>query len=145
MTRTILLIFALIIQGCAHISEKSSLYSEFMEYRESVEGSTLLENYTKYFDPALTSDIDLTDSSTVSQLEFSKMMAEEVQYFELVSKTKGCLTVNGKGVESNPIAFYIEYKYINEKWLIADIDVSFLENPEDYAKKALCPSEIRIN
>lgn len=144
MARIIPFLLVIFVFGCAHIPESSSLYSEFSAYKKSVDNSTLTQKYADYFDPSLTADIDFKDSSTVDQLEFSKYMIREAGHFEVVQGNRGCLTVNGTGSDNNPIALYIEYKRADGKWLISDVDVSFLENAKDYEAKALCPSEVRV-
>jgi len=137
-------LLVLLLYGCAHFSGSNSLYTEFAKYKTSVDESRLIDSYPLYFDPLLTGNIDIDNPSTASQLEFSKYMTREITHYEEVRNSKGCLTVNGVGSEDNPIAFYIEYKNIDNKWLISDIDVSFLDEIKEYKRKALCPSQTRV-
>lgn len=143
MIRFIPLLF-IFLYGCVHFPENVSLYGGFSEYKKSVDESTLIDNYSRYFDPLLTSNIDINNPSTASQLEFSKYMTREIGHYETEHNGKGCLTVNGVDSKNNPMAFYVEYKKSNNNWLISDIDVSFFGESNEYKNEALCPSQVRV-
>ena len=103
-----------------------------------------MEHYSLYFDAALVNNVDINDPSTASQLAFANYMIEEVSHYELTLNNKGCLTVNGLDADKAPVAFYIQYHQVNNKWLILDIDVAFLESNQKYESQALCPEQVRV-
>ena len=138
-------LLAISLSGCVHLSENRGLHGEFDEYRKSVAESSIVEDYSRFFDERLTSSISIDDPSSVAQLEFSKYMEKEIAHYDVIENGKGCLTVNGVGVEGTPIAFYVEYKMTNKTWLISDVDVSMFENEKEYRNEALCPGQVRVN
>lgn len=141
----IFVLFSLMLLiSCAHLATNHSLYTNYSEYKKSVSESKLVDHYNRYFDPKLTESVDVNDPSVKAQLEFSNYMTKEINHFEDIENSKGCLTVNGVDSDGSAIAFYIQYNKSNEKWLISDIDVSFLENQKKYEKKALCPEQVRV-
>lgn len=137
-------VFVAFLYGCMHLIENDYLYGHYSEYKKSVDESKLIESYTQYFDPVLTSGLDVNKPSIKSQLEFSKYMVMEESHYEVMQKDKGCLTVNGVDENNAAVAFYIQYNRSNERWLISDIGVSFLDTRKKYEQKALCPEQTKV-
>lgn len=137
-------LFFILLYGCAHLTASDPLYNSYFEYKKTVGESKIIKYYARYFAPVLTNNLDINDPSIKSQLEFVKYMAKEASHYEVTQTNKGCLTVNGVGVDNTAVAFYIQYNNINGKWLISDIDVSFLEKNQKYEQKALCPEQTRV-
>lgn len=138
-------LLAIFLSGCVLLSENRGLYGEFDEYKKSVAESSIVENYSRFFDVRLTSSISIDDPSSIAQLEFSKYMEKEIIHYDVIENGKGCLTVNGVDQKGSPIAFYVEYKMTNKAWLISDVDVSILENEKEYRNEPLCPGQVRVN
>ena len=136
--RNICILLSLVIVGCSTPNKKSTLYANYEEYKNS---SLKSKGYTEYFSEVVTNKIN---TGNKSQLLFSKYMKKELHHYEKKNNNKGCLTINGVAAENKPISFFLEYKNKNGKWLISDIDVSFLEEKNNYNLKALCPKDVRV-
>jgi len=130
--------FALLVSSCTSLNKESTLYSNYEQYKESILKS---KSYIKYFSEVITNNIN---AGNESQLLFSKYMSKELDHYERINNKIGCLTVNGVGDKNEPISFFLEYKNENKKWLISDIDVTFLEDKKNYNLKALCPKDVRV-
>jgi len=124
--------------GCSTLNKDVELYNIFEKHKQS---SSENKVYSKYFSSTIT---DKINNKNKSQLLFSKYMFKELSHFESSSGNRGCLTINGLSTKNEAVAFYLEYKNENGKWLISDIDVSFLEGVKNHHSKTLCPKEIRI-
>jgi len=136
--KILLIAFTLIITGCSTIKSSDSLYTVYSKYTAA---ATNDNNYIKYFNETITSKVS---ENNASQLLFHQYMVKEKEHFTKINDNIGCLTVNGVNKSGGPIAFYLKYEFINNQWLISDIDVSFLENVELYRNAALCPDESRV-
>jgi hypothetical protein len=55
------------------------------------------------------------------------MMAKPLQHQELITGNSGCLTVVGQDNEQQPMQFNLAYRSENDKWLIDQVHVVFLE------------------
>lgn len=124
--------------ACSTLPEDVELYNVFEEYKLfSSKGS----GYAEFFSNFITKKIK---GSNKSQLLFSKYMSKERSHFSITRKNIGCLTINGFSAKNEAVTFYLEYKNEHSKWLISDIDVSFLESEKNFSSKALCPAEVRV-
>lgn len=138
-------LFFVFLHGCATITTSGMLYNAYSEYRHKLNKQNVSYDYQYFFHPNLTKSANTKDSSVLSQLLFHGYMAEELEHYEKIHGNKGCLTVNGIDSNKNMVAFYIEYKNHNNKWLISDINVSFIDESMNYSQKALCPNQTRVH
>ncbi len=109
----------LFFTACSTLHKDVELYKEFEKYKQF---SSKNSSYTKFFTNPITEKIN---ENNKSQLLFSQYMSKELNHFSITRENIGCLTINGLSAENEAIAFFLEYKNENDKWLISDIDISF--------------------
>jgi len=139
-----MILFFIFLHGCAHITTNEYLYKAYSEYSDKLNKQNVSSDHSLYFHSTLTKSVSNSNTRVMSQFLFHAYMHKELSHYEMIKGDTGCLTVNGIDSNKNMIAFYIEYKKMKEKWLILDINVSFIEKNENYGQKALCPNQTRV-
>jgi len=67
-------------------------------------------------------------------------MEKKSSNIEAITNNSGCLTINGYDLENMPISFNLKYIKSEPRWLIDEINVSFVNNKEDFSETAKCPN-----
>lgn len=142
--KNIISLLVVLLYGCAHITTSEQLYNTYSKYNHNLNKQNVLKYYHQFFHPDLTKSVNAKNDNSLSQFLFYTYMAKENGHYEKIYGNSGCLTVNGIDSDNRMIAFYIEYKNYNDKWLMSDIDVSFIEKSMHYKHEALCPALTRV-
>ena len=137
-------IFIILLVGCASFNPYTPLYERYLNYKATLNVHNKGINYSNYFSPKIMKNVDLKDPSVKSQLHFLNYMHNEINHFEKQQSETGCLTLIGYGDNNSPIAFYLEYKKVDNIWKISDIDISFVKTLQELPKEALCPNQARV-
>ncbi len=133
---------ALLISGCTTTTNNNSvLQNEYSQYREYANRDNIIEVADDYFTPSLLGDTYKNDPDAARQLLFKDYMASTNSYYEKKTTGAGCLTVNGYDEDNLPLVFSIRYISNDDRWLIDEIHVVFVENEKDFSGSAKCPSE----
>ena len=135
-------IAVLFVASCATTNNNLSvLFQAYSNYRESAHKDNIREVATNYFSQSLLGESYQTNPDAISQLLFKDYMATTDSYYEKIKASNGCLTINGYDEENAPLIFSLKYILNNERWLISEIHVVFIESTSDFSKGARCPGE----
>ncbi|WDE05202.1 hypothetical protein SG34_028570 [Thalassomonas viridans] len=143
-TQLLFVVVLMSIVSCtAKITEKS-LYKQFSAYALTANNNNILSQSPKFFSKRLLAQANSSKASQAEiagQLLFKQYMATQVNSFEVITDNSGCLTVNGYDSENMPLSFNLKYIHNQEKWLIDDINISFVNSEADFSTSAQCPGE----
>ncbi|KKO44732.1 hypothetical protein WG68_14415 [Arsukibacterium ikkense] len=115
----------LALLGCA-ATKPVSLYQTYTDYSSQINAENVEQLAPAYFSSSLLPK-SFNDSSVTQQLLFKNMMAEQLQHAELITGNTGCLALAGQDSEQQPLQFNLAYRSENDKWLINQVHVVFLE------------------
>jgi len=146
MFRIIIIVASLIVTGCTIKEQKQiDLYKNYLMLNESVKKSQIKKYRGNYFTPAYLSEVNLNDKKSLYLLNLSGYMGKVKSHFQKIKNNTGCLTVNGVEDSGEPLTFYLEFKNINNSWLVNYFQIQFMESSNKFPLKAICPNELKIN
>ncbi len=120
---------SLALLGCA-ATQPVSLYQTYTDYSNQINAENVEQLAPVYFSSSMLPK-SFNDSTVTQQLLFKNMMAERLQHEEFVTGDTGCLAVAGQDSEQQPLQFNLAYRSENDKWLINQVHVVFLEQLTD--------------
>jgi hypothetical protein len=144
MMKIVLIYLALIfyVSGCATTLPNSSrLYGEFSRYESTASEDNIFEVAEMFFSTSLLGKDYRSNPDAAGQLLFKNYMAVTQSHYEKVIQGDGCLTINGYDEDNAPLIFSLKYIPNEGHWLIDGIHVVYIENTNDFASSAKCPSE----
>jgi len=146
MFRIIIILASLITTGCAIKEQKQiNLYENYLTIDEAVKKSQIAKYRGNYFTSSYLTEVNLNDKKSLYLLNLSSYMGKVKSHFQKIKNNTGCLTVNGIEDSGEPLTFYLEFKNINNIWLVNYFQIQFMGNDNRFPHKAVCPNEIKGN
>lgn len=142
--KKVLIYLALIffVSGCATTHpNSSSLYEAFSRYESTANKNNILEVAEMFFSTSLLGKDYRNNPGAAGQLLFKNYMTTAQSHYENANQSGGCLTINGYDEDKTPLIFSLKYIPNEGHWLIDSIHVVYIENENDFARSAKCPSE----
>lgn len=137
----IVILLTILIYSCTSNGNSESLQSKYSHYEKNIDESNLFQLRSVFFSRGLLSDLNVNDLEVSEQLLFKSYMSKQLESFETIKGSIGCLTINGLDNDEAPISFNIKYINENENWVIDEIGVLFVDTPAEFSKLAKCPGE----
>jgi hypothetical protein len=136
------LIFALFVSSCTTMQNSTSvLYHKYSQYKKNASKENISELARDFFSQALLDKDYRTNRDAINQLLFKNNMVTEDSHYEMINGQNGCLAINGYDQKNAPLIFSLKYISSNSRWLIDKIHVVFIDDVNDFADSAKCPSE----
>lgn len=140
----LLLVFPILI-SCITIKSESALFAQYSKYFSETNKENIKKIHFKYFSRDLLGSESIDDPEVIDQLLFKSYMKAPYNYFEIIKIDKGCLTINGYDESNEPVAFNLEYVLLNNRWLINNIHILFLDDKSKFSKVAKCPRDYKTD
>ncbi|WP_104035432.1 hypothetical protein [Vibrio jasicida] len=145
MKNSILLVLSVMVFTTAHAqSPPPSLLATYANYLANASEENILETYWQYFSKEALTGIEASSPTTKEQLLFKHLMSSTSSVYETNFIDYGCLSVNGKNSNDEPITFNIEYEIDNSQALISHIDVQLHNSEKEFPTKATCPRDYMV-
>lgn len=135
-----ILLVTVSLYSCVMPSSTVDLYGLYKKYVDTVE-----IDKTPFVEEllvgSLREEINVGDKDAFPVLSgFPGVLSQTSSYYQTVKQNKGCLTVNGYDESLSPISLHIEYTYENNKWLLAFVEIFYLETEKDFESIGICPT-----
>ena len=137
----IVILLSLLMVSCTFSHNDELLHSTYSHYESSMDKDNLPQLSLSFFSENLLAGLNLYDPEVSNQLLFKSYMPEQLESFETIKNSIGCLTINGLDDKGTPISFNIKFIYENEVWVIDDIGILFIDSPSEFSQLAKCPSD----
>ncbi|MGD1333236.1 hypothetical protein ACP6H1_12360 [Vibrio harveyi] len=121
-----------------------SLLATYANYLANASEENISETYWQYFSKEALTGIEVSSPTTKEQLLFKHLMRSTSSVYEVHFNDYGCLSVNGKNSNDEPITFNIEYEIENSRALISHIDVQLHNSEKEFPTKATCPRDYMV-
>lgn len=121
-----------------------SLLATYANYLANASEENISETYWQYFSKEALTGIEVSSPTTKDQLLFKQLMRSTSSVYEVHFNDYGCLSVNGKNSNDEPITFNIEYEIENSRALISHIDVQLHNSEKEFPTKATCPRDYMV-
>ncbi len=145
MKNSILLVLSVMVFTTAHAqSPPPSLLATYANYLANASEENISETYWQYFSKEALTGIEVSSPTTKEQLLFKHLMRSTSSVYEAYVNNYGCLSVNGKDSNDEPITFNIEYEIDNSQALISHIDVQLHNSEKEFPTKATCPRDYMV-
>ncbi|EKO3811884.1 hypothetical protein NTE10_003796 [Vibrio harveyi] len=145
MKNSILLLLSIMGFTIVHAQPTSpSLLATYANYLANASEENISETYWQYFSKEALTDIEVSSPTTKEQLLFKQLMRSTSSVYEVHFNDYGCLSVNGKNSNDEPITFNIEYEIENSRALISHIDVQLHNSEKEFPTKATCPRDYMV-
>lgn len=139
--RTILILAASIVAGCASVAQKQdTLYGSFERYSRAIADGDIVARRREFFIPSMLETLNVNSENGRFQLKIGQYVRYEFSHYEKFELNRGCLTMNGRDEDNNPTSLFLEYQENDGAWLISSTYIYVQEKP-DFSEKALCPDE----
>ena len=125
-------------------SPPPSLLTTYANYLANASEENILETYWQYFSKRALTGVEVSYPTIKEQLLFNKLMRSTSSVYEAYFNNYGCLSVNGKDSNDEPITFNIEYEIDNSQALISHIDVQLHNSEKEFPTKATCPRDYMV-
>ncbi|WP_050917794.1 hypothetical protein [Vibrio campbellii] len=145
MKNSILLVLSVMVFTTAHAqSPPPSLLATYANYLANASEENILETYWQYFSKEALTGVEVSSPTIKEQLLFNKLMRSTSSVYEVHFNDYGCLSVNGKNSNDEPITFNIEYEIENSRASISHIDVQLHNSEKEFPTKATCPRDYMV-
>lgn len=145
MKNSILIVLSVMVFTTAHAqSPPPSLLATYANYLANASEENILETYWRYFSKGALTGVEVSSPTIKEQLLFNKLMRSTSSIYEAYFNNYGCLSVNGKDSNDEPITFNIEYEIDNSQALISHIDVQLHNSEKEFPTKATCPRDYMV-
>ncbi|MCC8253320.1 hypothetical protein [Vibrio campbellii] len=145
MKNSILIVLSVMVFTTAHAqSPPPSLLATYANYLANASEENILETYWQYFSKGALTGVEVSSPKIKEQLLFNKLMRSTSSVYEAYFNNYGCLSVNGKDSNDEPITFNIEYEIDNSQALISHIDVQLHNSEKEFPIKATCPRDYMV-
>lgn len=145
MKNSISLVLSIMVFTTAYAqSPPPSLLATYANYLANASEENISETYWQYFSKEALTGVEVSSPTIKEQLLFKQLMRSTSSVYEAYFNNYGCLSVNGKDSNDEPITFNIEYEIDNSQALISHIDVQLHNSEKEFPTKATCPRDYMV-
>lgn len=144
MKLPLILFLLVLLVSCSSTNNSVSAYQQYNTYVELLKTQNyddaidLLTPYNqKRFKNKLTDETFEEFFPFFSSLD--TVVVNLKQHFEVMEKSKSCLTVFGYDSEGEPTSLYFELLNHNGVWKFQYVQLNYLDSEEAFPAKAICP------
>lgn len=146
MLKKIVFVSILLLASCATIEREAPLYERYIEYSKLVESERfdeISENYISVENMEKLKSVDQSLESYFSILiGVPGTLTDKVSHHKrIVSRNRGCLTLNGFDKSGEPTSVHVEYLKEKGSWRINHVEIAYLESEREFSTSGHCPEK----